>query len=376
MKSYKLREVCLFCKESVFTTLLTQDYSIPVGCFSVNDPKYSYTFIPYNVFKCSKCYTIQTKYEADLSLIYSESFAGLFGTTRSIMNIEFSKFVLCNNTIKSVLEVGAGNGDIADILLEGGNLEYTIIDPSYWGNTTNRNIIKNFIETIDTTSLMADTVVMSHVFEHFYDPMAILNKLLEMPNLNYIYINHPNLESFIKHGNYHVLNPEHIFYAETFFIEEIFLLFGFKRKRSYNYTDFAVFLEFERIKVEKNSISFPRNINTLESTQLFFSNLFKNIKTLNEILNKTTLPVHIWPSSMHTNFVIAMGLNKDKINGVLDNSPHKIGKYLYGYNLYCKSFKEITESDDKKIIILAGGSYNKEVLDSVKNNSSNIVYII
>ena len=376
MKSYKLRKSCLFCKESIFTTLLTKDYSIPIGCFSVSDPKYSYTFIPYNLYNCSKCYTIQTKYEGELSLIYSESFAGLFGTTRSIMNIEFSKFILSNHSIKSVLEVGAGNGDIADILLEKSGLDYTIIDPSYWGNTTNRSIIKNFIENIDTSSLNSDTLVMSHVFEHFYDPMAILTKVSQMPNLTHIYINHPNLESFIKNGNYHVLNPEHIFYAEISFIEEIFLLFGFKRKRSYNYTDFAIFLEFERIKLEKNSIIFPKNIHTLESTQLFFSNLFKNIKTLNEILDTTIVPVHIWPSSMHTNFVIAMGLNKDKINYVLDNSPHKIGKYLYGYNLYCKSFKEITESYDKKIIILAGGSYNKEVVDSLKNNTANIVYII
>lgn len=376
MKAYIIRERCLFCKKSAFTTLLNKDYSIPIGCFSVNDSNYEYTFIPYNLYNCSNCFTVQTKYEGDLSLIYGESFAGLFGTTRSIMNIEFSKFILSNHSIKSVLEVGAGNGDIADILLEKSGLDYTIIDPSYWGNTTNRSIIKNFIENIDTSSLNSDTLVMSHVFEHFYDPMAILTKVSQMPNLTHIYINHPNLESFIKNGNYHVLNPEHIFYVETSFIEEIFLLFGFKRKRSYNYTDFAIFLEFERIQIENNSISFPKNINTVESTQIFFSNLFINIKTINDILEKTTVPVHIWPSSMHTNFVIAMGLNKEKIKFVLDNSPHKIGKYLYGYNLYCKSFKEITESEKKKIIILAGGLYNKEIIDSVRSNSSNIVYII
>lgn len=376
MKAYRIRERCLFCKESAFTTLLNKDYSIPIGCFSVNDSNYEYTFIPYNLYNCSNCFTVQTKYEGDLSLIYSESFAGLFGTTRGKMNVEFSKFILSNNVIKSVLEVGAGNGDIADILLEKSGLDYTIIDPSYWGNTTNRRIIKNFIENIDTISLNSDTLVMSHVFEHFYDPMAILTKVSQMPNLTHIYINHPNLESFIKNGNYHVLNPEHIFYAETSFIEEIFLLFGFKRKRSYNYIDFAIFLEFERIQIENNSISFPKNIKTVESTQMFFSKLLINIKTINDILDKTTLPVHIWPSSMHTNFVIAMGLNKEKINFVLDNSPHKIGKYLYGYNLYCKSLKEITESENKKIIILAGGLYNKEVIDSVRSNSSNIVYII
>ena len=90
MKAYIIRERCLFCKKSAFTTLLNKDYSIPIGCFSVNDSNYEYTFIPYNLYNCSNCFTVQTKYEGDLSLIYGESFAGLFGTTRSIMNIEFS----------------------------------------------------------------------------------------------------------------------------------------------------------------------------------------------------------------------------------------------------------------------------------------------
>ena len=80
---------------------------------------------------------------------------------------------------------------------------------------------------------------------------------------------------------------------------------------------------------------------------------------------------------INVNFIMIYFINfRKNITFVLDNSPHKIGKYLYGYNLYCKSFKEITESDNKKIIILAGGLYNKEIIDSERSNSSNIVYII
>ena len=52
---------------------------------------------------------------------------------------------------------------------------------------------------------------MSHVFEHLYDPMGLIQKISSLSGVNHIYINHPNLESFIKDGTYHVLNPEHIF---------------------------------------------------------------------------------------------------------------------------------------------------------------------
>jgi hypothetical protein len=88
-----------------------------------------------------------------------------------------------------------------------------------------------------------------------------------------------------------------------------------------------------------------------------------------------SLPVYIWPSSMHTNFVISFGLNKDRIINVLDNSPNKIGKYLYGYNLLCKSFTECIQSVERKIIILAGGSYNKEILSSIPLEN-NIVIVL
>jgi hypothetical protein len=71
-----------------------------------------------------------------------------------------------------------------------------------------------------------------------------------------------------------------------------------------------------------------------------------------------------------------MGLTVNKIVNVLDNSPHKIGKYLYGYNLYCKSFKEITELNEEKIIILAGGCFTDEVLANLKRNQSNTIYIV
>ena len=374
MEPFTERQFCLFCKKSSFNVLLEKDFSIPIGCYSVNEKEYKSIFIPYNVLYCSLCKTVQTKYEGNVSLIYNESFAGLFGSTRNVMNVEFSKFILENQTISSILEIGAGNGDLANLLLENKEYLYTIIDPSYWGQTENRTIIKSFLEDVEIKSLSADTVVMSHVFEHIYDPMSLIHKISALSDVNYIYINHPNLELFIKNGTYHVLNPEHIFYVENSFIEQIFLFCGFKRKRVYDYVNFAVFFEFERVN-ETISV-FPENMNTLVDTQNYFSKVQTNIAHINTIIDKSTVPIYIWPSSAHTNFVISMGLHSDKIINVLDNSPHKIGKYLYGYNLYCKSFKEITEQNEDKIIIVAGGCFTGEVIDNLKKNQSNKIYIV
>ena len=71
---------------------------------------------------------------------------------------------------------------------------------------------------------------------------------------------------------------------------------------------------------------------------------------------------------MHTLFALSFGLSQKKIVAVLDNSPLKIGKYLYKYKLPCKSFKEIVEDPTPKLFLLTGGCYTKEVLQNVKAN--------
>ena len=76
---------------------------------------------------------------------------------------------------------------------------------------------------------------------------------------------------------------------------------------------------------------------------------------------------------MHTLFCISLGLNVSRINNVLDNSPLKINKYIYGYKLKCLSFSNIVESDEEKVILLTGGCYNSEIYDKIKQNEKNII---
>jgi hypothetical protein len=60
------------------------------------------------------------------------------------------------------------------------------------------------------------------------------------------------------------------------------------------------------------------------------------------------------------------------LDGVLDNSINKIGKYIYGYNIQCLSFEEIKNSQQNTIIFLNGGCYNKELHNL---NKKNIIFI-
>ena len=82
---------------------------------------------------------------------------------------------------------------------------------------------------------------------------------------------------------------------------------------------------------------------------------------------------YIWPCSVHSITLITMGLNYKRLSGILDNSPNKVGKYLYGYNLLCYSFDELVKTENNNISIIMGGA--GKYLDELDIVNSKINFI-
>jgi hypothetical protein len=330
--------------------------------------------MPYNVQVCEQCKTVQTKYIGDLQLIYENNFAGAHGTIRNTHTTLFSEFITSNTKVQSITEIGAGNGELADSILEKREVPYTVVDPSFGGNKTNKTILPTFFETCKNEDIQTNTLVMSHVFEHFYNPCRVLQKFQDLSSIEFIYLSFPDLEAFIEDGTYHVLNSEHTFYVQNQFLKEMFEVYGFVCKREYSHARHSVFFEFVRTPSFHNK-AFPVNTNTKDHTERFFQRLFENIEEANTVLT-SSLPTYIWPCSMHTLFSLSFGLSKDKLTAVLDNSPFKIGKYLYGHSYKCLPFQEIIQTTSEKIVILTGGCYTQEVLVQVQKNPKNKVIVL
>lgn len=370
---HSVRIECIFCSSNSLKVLLEKDYSIPLRTYTSDILNKNYHTMPYNIQLCNICKTVQTKYIGELSIIYENNPVSAYGTIRNKLNVEFAEIIHNNKNINSIVEIGAGNGELSEILLEKKNYSYTIIDPSYCGPTNNRTILPSYFENLDLNTIPCDTIVMSHVFEHFYNPIDILNKLRNIPSLKFVHLALPDLDSFIEDGTYHVLNPEHTFYVTNQFIIDIFNYYGFKLNTIRTHHRHSIFIEFEKVS-KPLSIPFPVNNNTEEKVMIFFNRLLENIKIINS--NMSGLPTYIWPCSMHTIFSLSLGLNKNCITAVLDNSPTKIGSYLYDFEILTKAFSSIIKSDEKKIVILVGGCYNTEVIEEVKQNKNNLIFFI
>ena len=220
----------------------------------------------------------------------------------------------------------------------------------------------------------ANTIIISHVLEHFYQPNEILEKIYLNKNIKNFFLVWPDLEYYINNNILHVLNTEHIYYIDNDFLIKILESYGFNLIEKEYYNGHSVLFYFNRdIFIEKKEINY---INKNYSLDLYYNNIFNNINKCNDLLNiNKNYKKYIWPASIHSLYLLIFGLDENLLDGMLDNSTNKIGKKMYGTNLEIKSFNEIIkDNNENTFIILNGGVFNIEVENKIKN--SNIKYLI
>jgi hypothetical protein len=362
---YTIRNKCIICKSNNLTTYFNNDFETPCS-FSLFDSIQTSITIPYNILSCLKCETIQTKYLGNLNVIYNNNHVDSFGQTKNDMNIIFSDFVTkddINNT--GIIEIGSCNDNLAKLLLKKKQIPYIIVEADYKGEPNDDiQIINSFIENVDFTILNGNSLILSHIFEHLYEPIQFLDSIRKSNKISYIYINHPDFEYYCKHNVYNILNIEHIYYFEKQMLINLLKSYGFVLDNEYNYKNHSIFLKFVKSDIHYNLEII--NKNSIKDTHEYFNNIHTKINILNNIISDKNKKFYIWPASAHTVTLFVNGLNYNNLSGILDNSPNKIGKILYKYNLTCFSLDDMLHTDNY-IILGGGGNYLNEVITSRDN---------
>ena len=333
-------------------------------------------FIPYNIYTCELCKTTQTKYLGDLNIIYKYNHANSTGNImknlhKNVWNL-LKKYIL---NITNITEIGTSYGILSNEILNNFTQldKYYIIEPTYMGIIQKKQIIINdFFENVPYEKYSdSNTIIMSHVFEHFYNPKEILQKIAENVNIKNILLIWPDLEYYKDNNTFHVLNTEHTFYIDNNLIEILFNNYSFKMIDRYHYENHSVLFFFtrdnnlEKLKLENINYSIDNYYNSLLNEKERINDFIK----INKVYNKK---ICIWPASVHTQFLL-MILNLQHIDFVLDNSPNKIGKHLYGYNIECKSFND--NCNNNIAIILNGACFNKEVINNITIDKEHLLIL-
>ena len=96
---------------------------------------------------------------------------------------------------------------------------------------------------------------------------------------------------------------------------------------------------------------------------------------LNSKIENMESPIFIFGAHIFSQYLFAFGLKTNKIICILDNSPLKQEKRLYGTQLIVKT-PYILADYKNPTVILKAGLYNKEIMDDILNNiNSTTVFI-
>jgi len=376
---YDIRRTCIFCDSQLQKELFDKDYYFPITQYvvdvSLNEQLVN---IPHNVLICEKCNTPQNKYLGDLKEIYKINHADSTSNAMVGLHIEMLKLIKSRySEIINIIEIGCSCGLLSDLVIEQFNsIDYYIIEPCFWGNRDKKIIIDDFYENVDDTLLNSNTLIISHVYEHFYHPKNILEKIWKNKNIENIILAFPNLEYCINNNIPHFLHSEHTYYIDNKFLEKYFDLYDFGLVEQKYYNEHSVIFFFKR----KESLLQSNRLVTFKNENCpideFFNNIMNTIHFFNKKLDEHMgKDIYIWPASIHSTYLCQFGLNYSKLKGLLDNSKYKIGKKMHCINIPIFSFTELLLKNDKNTVVILNGGFNvKEVNEQIKA-ANNIIFI-
>jgi len=312
---------------------------------------------------CIKCKSVQLISLLDPKLLYS--YPNKYELTPLWLkhHKEFTNFIkLSSNNINSICEIGGGNNGLHEYFENINN--YSILD-LYEPNTKLNTIkykIGNCEEYVDYNE---STLVLSHTFEHLYNPLKFI-KTLQATNVENIFISVPNMKDMLDNKtSISIVFSEHTFYFEKEDILYMFETNGFKSVNTIQFDNHSLFFHFKKSKSSNISIHVKEeSMNKLYN--LFYLRLNKIHIDINE-------KYYVMPSHYIGQAAYYSIKNNDNIIGFLDNDLNKIGKRLYGTQLYVYNPELLKNSIET--VLLVQNPYYEEMYNQLININLNIKII-
>jgi len=144
---------------------------------------------------CEKCYSVQLKTLLDPNILYDKNYVQPVSSSYSWVkhNISFISFIINSvNINKSLIEIGSSTFVLGKHLIEYYK-DYTIFDYSL-EQTGKKDGVKYIERNCENYNFPENSnIIMSHVFEHLYDPQKFIencknnnveNIIISIPNMN------------------------------------------------------------------------------------------------------------------------------------------------------------------------------------------------
>lgn len=355
-----------------------KNFPVFMGCTSQDSSKDILSDMNWKISKESGM--IQLNPLLPLDIIYnSEHGSGTTGKAWDEHHEAFAQFVNKYN-VKNVLEIGGLHGILAQkyFNLEG-KAKWTIIEPNpIIPESIPVKVITGFFDNNFTSDEKFDAIVHSHLLEHVYYPDEFMSHQSSfMENDDLLLFTLPNMQVMLENNYTNCINFEHTMYITEPYIEYFLGKYGFELiEKQYFRKDHSIF--YCARKTSNNiSIKLPNNLYKLnkDTFQKYIDYHTNDINKINEIINKSGIPVYLFGAHIFSQCLISFGLDTSNIICLLDNDARKENKRLYGTSLISKSPK-ILKDIPHALVILRAGTYNEEIKNDILTNiNPNIKFI-
>ena len=369
-----------------------QDLKFPLLPVCVDTPKEQDVFAPFSIGICNNCGLIFLLEVADPAELYKIFHSDGIGKVWEEHYEKFSKLIFKHHpgTSRSdghrlrygasqqgkLLEIGSGQGKLMAKLLAHYQSGMEVIDPQYEGpkeNVVVHPTLLNF-DFAKANPGKFDAIVSSHTLEHFIDFNEYFkDSWTALREGGMLFTSVPNQESNFAKGYGNQLNFEHpsictnahwiyLHYSNGFVIRELSF-----------FKDHSVQIAAQKVA---KPISFELDVKEL--SRAILSQYEQSIQNrINTIKQKATPDKQNWifGASNFTQPLFVYGLDEKVFAGVMDNSPLKHGKRLYGTSLICRKPSEIVDGKNKLRVFLNIGQYNQEVKEQLLALDPNVELI-
>lgn len=291
---------------------------------------------------------------------------------------EFARFIKKHNSGGDILEIGGAHDLIANNYADiDPGVRWTIIEPNPQ-NIDNKKIkiIRGWFDDKFTSDQKIDTIVHSHVLEHVYDPVGFMEHIGEFLKIGDKHIfTFPNLLQMLKSKYTSCLNFEHTVFLTEYFADYLLRRSGFEIIEKYYFRDHSIFYATRKVAgcaVHNNIVNKYGEYKKLFTD--FIDHHLAMIGELNDKIETAPRPVYLFGAHIFSQYLIGFGLKTDDLVAILDNSPAKQEKRLYGTHMTVRSPKILADMGPVNVILKAG-VYNEEIKkDILENINSEVVF--
>ena len=320
---------------------------------------------------CSDCGCLQLKNLIPLEVLYKNNHSlGVVGQTWNRHHLEFKKFIM-KDRHSQICEIGASHGFLASSILdEDPEIDYLIIEPDPTFTDQRIRVIKGFLEDNLNKIEPTSTILHSHVLEHVYNPLDFLFHLANILDIkSYMFISFPNIPALLQQGGSNALNFEHTFFLTTFQLFDLIPLLGFQIVDTLEFENHSHFLKLQKVS-EPNPLGETKlNLRNMAHLLADFDYMWDSALSFagdtNELLKKSPKETYLFGAHVFAQTLLSMGIDQENVLGILDNSPGKIGKRLYGTDLVVFHPNEIKGKRNVRVILRAA-QYQDEIKEQLK----------